>query len=78
MIQRYILQEAKFILGKNGEQFGIEVKASSRPGRNDMKGLLYWKKYQPQRNLILCYGGNKTDTTTDGISMLPWNEINKF
>jgi predicted AAA+ superfamily ATPase len=70
--------EVDLILEKNGEHFGIEVKASTRPGRNDMKGLLFWKKYQPQSNLILCYGGNKTDITTDGISMLPWDEIERF
>jgi len=43
-----------------------------------MKGLLYWKKNQPQSKLVLFHGGNKTDITHEGINMLPWYEIEKF
>ena len=70
--------EVDLIVEKNGEQFGVEIKASTRPDRNDMKGLLYWKKNQQQSNLVLLHGGNKTEITYEGISMLPWNEIEKF
>ncbi len=70
--------EVDLILEKNGEHFGVEIKASTRPDRNDMKGLLYWKKNQQQSNLVLFHGGNKTEITYEGISMLPWNEIGKF
>ena len=70
--------EVDLILEKNGEQFAVEVKSSPRPGRNDMKGLLYWRKYQQQSNLVLFHGGNKIDITNEGISMLPWNGVERF
>jgi uncharacterized protein len=70
--------EVDLILEKNGDHFGVEIKATTRPDRNDMKGLLYWKKNQQQSNLVLFHGGNKTDISYEGISMLAWNEIEKF
>ncbi len=47
--------EVDLIVEKNGEQFGVEIKASTRPDRNDMKGLLYWKKTATKQPCIITW-----------------------
>jgi uncharacterized protein len=70
--------EVDLILEKNGETFGVEIKATKKPDRSAMHGLFYWKKNQPVSNLVLFHGGNTSDITNEGISILPWSETSEF
>jgi uncharacterized protein len=70
--------EVDLILEKNNELFGVEVKATKKPNREHVRGLLYWKKNQALSNLFLIHGGNAFEKTGDDISLLPWNEIDRF
>lgn len=67
--------EVDLITQKNNETFAIEIKATKKPDRNDMRGLLYWKKYQPDNALILVHGGNQTGATHENIAIMPWYDI---
>ncbi len=70
--------EVDVVTEKNGETFGIEIKASRKPDRSAMKGLLYWKKQVPQSNLLLFHGGTFTDISNEGIGITPWSNIDSF
>jgi hypothetical protein len=66
------------ITEKNGEPFAIEIKSTKKPVRDDMRGLLYWKKLVPNSNLLLYHGGSISDTTVEGLALSPWSEIDLF
>ncbi len=70
--------EVDVVTEKNGETFGIEIKANRKPDRAAMKGLLYWKKQVPQSNLLLFHGGAVTDISNEGIGITPWSNIDSF
>ena len=70
--------EVDLVMEKNGELYGVEIKSGKKPGRSDMRGLLYWKKNQPVSKLILFHGGNKTEITNENITLLPWSAVDKF
>ncbi len=70
--------EVDLILEKNNELHGIEVKATKKPNRDHLRGLLYWKKYQPVSSSTLIHGGNTDEITTDNIGLIPWNKIDRF
>lgn len=70
--------EVDLILEKNNELFGVEIKAAKKPGREHMRGLLYWKKNQPASNLILLHGGVNNNSSIEGITQLSWTEVKDF
>lgn len=70
--------EVDLVLEKNDEPYGIEIKCTKKPGREHMRGLLYWKKYQKESKLLLIHGSNLEDTTAENIQLMPWHEIAMF
>lgn len=70
--------EVDLILEKNNELHGIEVKATKKPNRDHLRGLLYWKKYQSVSSSTLIHGGYADEITTDNIGLIPWNKIDRF
>ncbi|MFT4024109.1 MAG: ATP-binding protein [Flavihumibacter sp.] len=70
--------EVDLVTEKDGRVFAIEVKSTKKPDRNDMRGLLYWKKQLPAAELLLYHGGGKTDMTDEGITVAPWNSVMSF
>ncbi len=70
--------EVDLILEKNNELFGVEIKATKKPGREHLRGLLYWKKNQPNSNLVLFHGSSIDKNSTENIAFLPWAEVSNF
>jgi uncharacterized protein len=70
--------EVDIVTEKYGEPYAIEIKATKKPGRNDMRGLLYWKKLLPASNLVLFNGGAASDITAEGIVLSSWAEVDMF
>lgn len=67
--------EIDLVLEKNNETIGIEIKATKKPGNNDLHGIKYWQKYQPDSKGILIHGGNKNEVMDDFTSLLPWHAV---
>ncbi len=70
--------EVDLVTEKDDRLFAREIKSAKKPGRADMRGLLYWKKLVPGSELLLYHGGNREDITPDGIVIAPWNSVMAF
>jgi predicted AAA+ superfamily ATPase len=67
--------EIDLIIEKETGPLAIEIKSASKPDRTLLKGLKYWKKYQPGANGILLYQGKSTETDDISIQFTSWEEI---
>ena len=67
--------EIDLIIEKETVPLAVEIKSSSKPDRTLLKGLKYWKKYQPAANGILLYQGKSTETGDMAIPFTSWEEI---
>jgi predicted AAA+ superfamily ATPase len=70
--------EVDLITEKNNEPFAIEIKASKKPDRNMMKGMLYWKKQVKDSSLMLIHGGVMNETSDENINLMSWQNIYNF
>jgi predicted AAA+ superfamily ATPase len=66
--------EIDLIIEKETAPLAVEIKSSSKPDRTLLKGLKYWKKYQPNANGILLYQGKSTKTEDVNIEFTSWQE----
>jgi predicted AAA+ superfamily ATPase len=67
--------EIDLIIEKETGPLAIEIKSASKPDRSLLKGLHYWKKYQPNATGILLYQGKSIDTNDEHIHFMSWEEI---
>ena len=70
--------EVDLILEKDTGPLAIEIKSASKPDRSLLRGLQYWKKYQPTFQSILLYQGESTSTENPDINFVYWKEIDSI
>jgi predicted AAA+ superfamily ATPase len=71
-------KEVDLILEKDTGPLAIEIKSASKPDRSLLRGLQYWKKYQPTSQSILLYQGQSTSTENPDINFVCWKEIDSI
>jgi hypothetical protein len=54
------------------------MKSASKPDRNLLKGLKFWKKCQPNSNGILLYQGKNAPTEDDNIQFMSWEDLDSI
>ncbi len=67
--------EIDLILEKDTGPLAIEIKSASKADRSLLRGLQYWKKYQPLSQGVLLYQGHITSTDNMDINFVSWKEI---
>lgn len=67
--------EIDLILEKDTGPLAIEIKSASKADRSLLRGLQYWKKYQPLSQGVLLYQGHSTSTDNMDINFVSWKEI---
>lgn len=67
--------EVDLITERDGELLAIEIKASAKVNSAMLRGLQFWKKYQPKSNCILLNGGKTQETMYGVMNVLPWTEV---
>lgn len=67
--------EIDLILERDSEAMAIEVKAATKTEASMLRGLQFWKKYQPGSQCMLLYGGKKSEAISDTMHVLPWMEV---
>lgn len=67
--------EIDLILEKDTGPLAIEIKSASKADRSLLRGLQYWKKYQPLSQGVLLYRGHSTSTDNMDINFVSWKEI---
>lgn len=68
--------EVDLILERENNPVAIEIKAGTKLNSSMLKGLQYWRKYQPNsQSNILLYGGEETKTIDEKTSVVSWKEI---
>jgi predicted AAA+ superfamily ATPase len=70
--------EIDLIIEKETGPLAVEIKSASRPDRSLLKGLHYWKKYQPNAIGILLYQGKSVATEDIHIHFTSWEEIDSI
>ena len=67
------------LLVDNGlKQIPIEIKSGKTISEDFFKGLKYWEKLTGEKEAYLVYDGTVKQNRSDGITVLPLNEIAKF
>jgi len=70
--------EIDLILEKETGPIAIEIKSATKPDRNQIKGLKFWKKYQADSNGLLLYQGKSATTEDVNIQFLSWEELDSI
>jgi hypothetical protein len=70
--------EVDLILEKDTGPLAIEIKSAAKPDRSLLRGLQYWKKYQPSSQGILLYPGHNPSTETTDLNFVSWQEIDSI
>jgi uncharacterized protein len=67
------------VIIENGVQlFPIEIKSGQTIQDDYFKGIHYWNKILQQSNGYLIYGGKEFQMRSNGIEVIPVNEINRI
>ncbi|MEQ1624909.1 MAG: DUF4143 domain-containing protein, partial [Sediminibacterium sp.] len=67
------------VIIENGVQlFPIEIKSGQTIQDDYFKGILYWNKISQQSNGYLIYGGKEFQLRSNGIEVIPINEMNRI
>ncbi len=67
--------EIDLITENDSGPVAIEIKSARKFDNSMLRGLNYWKKYQPQSHSILLHAGNTNQVINPGMSIIPWTEI---
>jgi len=67
--------EVDLILEKNEEPIAIEIKSNKKLNNNHLRGLKYWHRYHSNSQKILIYNGKESQSITENIAAIPWNEV---
>lgn len=67
--------EVDLVTEKDGEFWGIEIKASSKVNSAMLRGLQFWQKNQPKSQAILLHGGNENRLINERMGIVPWTEV---
>ena len=67
--------EVDLITERDGNPFAIEIKASTKVNSTMLRGLQFWRKYQPKSHCVLLHGGKKHEVIHEVMNVLPWTEV---
>jgi hypothetical protein len=67
--------EVDLILERDEHPMAIEIKSTTKPNSNMLRGLNFWQKNQPHGNGILIHQGTANELINDRLSIVPWTEI---
>ncbi|MBC7510507.1 MAG: ATP-binding protein [Ferruginibacter sp.] len=67
--------EIDLISERDGATVAIEIKSGKLHDNNQLRGLKYWQKLQPNNQCILLYGGKKHEIISGNLSLIPWTEV---
>lgn len=67
--------EIDLIIENETGPVAIEIKSSTKSDRGLLKGLKFWKKYQPNSNGLLLYQGKNAPTEDVTIQYLSWEDL---
>jgi predicted AAA+ superfamily ATPase len=67
--------EIDLILERDGGTMAIEVKAAARVDGSMLRGIQFWKKYQPGSQCLLLHGGQKNEAISDLMHVVPWMDV---
>ncbi|MBP9152142.1 MAG: DUF4143 domain-containing protein, partial [Flavobacteriales bacterium] len=67
--------EVDLLIEENGKLLPIEIKSGMTVQPSFFSGLEYWNKLSGGHEARLIYGGNQLQKRSNGITLLPWNEI---
>ena len=70
--------EIDLIIEKETGPIAVEIKSASKPDRSNLKGLKFWKKYQPNSNGLLLYQGKNAPTEEENIQFISWEELDSI
>lgn len=70
--------EVDVILENGVQLFPIEIKSGQTIQDDYFKGIHYWNKILQQSNGYLIYGGKEFQMRSNGIEVIPVNEINRI
>lgn len=70
--------EVDLIIERPDQPLAIEIKATEKPGKQDLKGIKFWQKLQPQSQALLAHRGDRNDFENELISYVPWTEIGEI
>jgi predicted AAA+ superfamily ATPase len=67
--------EVDLIIEKETGPLAVEIKSASKPDKSHLRGLQFWKKYQPGSSCILLYQGKSISTEYLQIQYNSWESI---
>jgi predicted AAA+ superfamily ATPase len=67
--------EIDLILERDGGPMAIEVKAANKVDAGMLRGLRFWKKYQPGSPCLLMHSGQRSEAISDMMHVVPWTEV---
>lgn len=70
--------EVDLIMEKDGSPIAIEIKSAKKVNLSMQAGLKYWLKNNHRGQGILIYGGEKTESLTDQISISGWKDVSEI
>jgi len=56
----------------------VDIKSAATPDRSLLRGLRFWKKYQPDAGALLLYQGKNLSAEGDDIQFNSWEEIDSL
>jgi len=70
--------EIDIVLDKIHELYPIEIKSGKTITSDYFKGLEFWTKLTGKNTGAVIYTGNIKQKRTQGISVIPWMEMNEI
>lgn len=70
--------EIDVLIDKGIVQHPVEMKSSQTISDSFFKGLHYWEHLSQQKGGAILYGGDETQTRSNGIQVLPWRDAGKL
>jgi len=70
--------EIDLIIEKETGPLAVEIKSANKPDRSNLKGLRYFKKYQPNSNGLLLYQGKNAPTEDNNIQFMSWEDLDSI
>ena len=67
--------EIDVVLDHGSSVYAVELKSGMTVVPDFFKGLLFWQELTKYNKTYVIYGGEDTQTRSNGIEVIPWNKL---
>ncbi len=67
--------EIDVVLDHGSSVYAVELKSGMTVVPDFFKGLLFWQELTKYNKIYVIYGGEDTQTRSNGIEVIPWNKL---